>query len=65
MEIAKRVLQWRWLVIDEECVGSVRLLADVDMKLREVVRRIDTGKLDGLGADRQFGGLNVICFGDM
>eukprot|EP00959_Pyramimonas_sp_CCMP1952_P236643 4945551-Pyramimonas_sp.AAC.1 len=33
-ETAKRVLQWRWLFIDEISMVSARLLAEVDAKLR-------------------------------
>ena len=43
-DVAKRVLQWRWLIIDEISMVSARLLADVDLKLRDVVRRIGTLK---------------------
>ena len=64
MEVAKRVLQWRWLIIDEISMVSAKLLADVDMKMRQVVRVIGTNKKDGACIDRPFGGLNVICCGD-
>ena len=33
MEVAKRVLQWRWLIIDEISMVSARLLATMDMEL--------------------------------
>ena len=62
--VAKRVLQWRWLIIDEISMVSAKLLADVDLKLRDVIRRIGTEKLDDAGGDRPFGGLNVLCVGD-
>ena len=64
MAIAKRVLQWRWLIIDEISMVSARLFAEVDLKLRDVIRRIGTDKIDALGVDRPFGGLNVLCSGD-
>ena len=64
MEVAKRVLQWRWLIIDEISMVSAKLLADVDRKMRQVVRVIGTNKKDGVCIDRPFGGLNVICCGD-
>ena len=63
-DIAKRVLQWRWLIIDEISMVSARLLADVDLKLRDVIRRIGTEKLGDDDVDRPFGGLNVLCVGD-
>ena len=30
-EVAKKVLQWRWLIIDEISMVNVKLLAEVDM----------------------------------
>ena len=63
MTIAKKVLQWRWLIIDEISMVSGKLLAQLDMKLREVIRDIGTQKL-GNGGTRPFGGLNVLCSGD-
>eukprot|EP00973_Karenia_brevis_P076994 10691785-Karenia_brevis.AAC.1 len=35
MAVAKRVLQWRWLVIDEISMVSAKLLAQLDLKLRD------------------------------
>ena len=63
MDIAKRVLQWRWLIIDEISMVGSRLFAQIDMKLREVIRDIGTQKL-ARGKTRPFGGLNVIVSGD-
>ena len=63
MEVAKKVLQWRWLIIDEISMVSAKLLAQLDMKLREVIRDIGTQKLAN-GRTRPFGGLNVLCSGD-
>ena len=59
-EVAKRVLQWRWRIIDEISMVSAKLLAEVDMKLRGIVRDIGTLKLKN-GYTRPFGGLNVVC----
>jgi hypothetical protein len=61
MDTAKRVLRWRWLIIDEISMVSAKLFAQMDMKLREVVRHIGTTKVDSDGRDRPFGGLNVLC----
>ena len=47
MEVAKRVLQWRWLIIDEISMVSAKLLAQMDLKMREVVRDIGTHKIKG------------------
>ena len=55
-DIAKRVLQWRWLIIDEISKVSAELLATVDVKLRDAIRRIGTEKLDEEDVDRPFGG---------
>ena len=60
----KRVLQWRWLIIDEISMVSANLLAEVDMKLRSAVRQVGTQKLGDEMVDRPFGGLNVLCCGD-
>ena len=45
MEIAKKLLQWRWLIIDEISMVSARLLAQMDVKLRDVIRDIGTAKV--------------------
>ena len=63
MDVAKKVLQWRWLFIDEISMVSCKLL-DMDMKLRSVIRVIGTNKNDSRGQARPFGGLNVVCSGD-
>ena len=63
-DVAKRVLQWRWLIIDEVSMVSPQLLAEIDMKLRDVVRKAGSMKGQDTGIDRPFGGLNVIFAGD-
>ena len=64
MEAAKRILQWRWLIIDEINVLSVKLFAEIDVKLRGSVRHIGHQK-HGPDADiRPFDRLNVLCCGD-
>ena len=50
-DVAKKVLQWRWLIIDEISMVSAKLLAEVDMKLRSIVRRIGTMKGTDTGID--------------
>ena len=64
MDVAKQILQWRWLIIDEISMVSAKLLAEIDMKLRSTVCQLGTQKLDRNLMDRLFGGLNVICCGD-
>ena len=63
LQIAKRVLQWRWLIIGEISMVSAKLFAELEFKLRSVIRDIGTLKT-GKGQTRPFGGLNVICSGD-
>ena len=63
VRVAKAALQWRWLIIDEISMVSAKLLAQMDMKLRGVVRQIGTQKIQK-GKDQPFGGLNILCSGD-
>ena len=62
--VAKRVLNWRWLIIDEISMVSAKLLAEIDARLRSAVRETGTRKLYDDGSERPFGGLNVIFAGD-
>ena len=64
LETAKRVLQWQWLIVDEINMVSAKLLATMDMKLCSVIRVLGTEKLNQLGVERLFGGLNVLMCGD-
>ena len=64
IKIAKSILQWRWLIIDEISMVSAKLLARIDMKLRHYARTVDPYAIYGNAATRPFGGLNVICSGD-
>jgi len=62
--VAKRALQWRWLLIDEVSMVSARLLAQLDVKLRSVIRDLAPQKHGAGHVTRPFGGLNVLCCGD-
>ena len=62
--VAKRALQWRWLLIDEVSMVSARLLAQLDVKLRSVIRDLASQKRGSGNVTRPFGGLNVLCCGD-
>ena len=64
LDVAKRVLRWRWLVIDEISMVSAKLFADMELKLERVIRDIGTNKRGSRGRARPFGGLNIICSGD-
>ena len=63
-EIAKRMFGWRWLLIDEISMVSARLLAEINTKLRHVVRSQGAFKYNAHGDLRSFGGLNVLISGD-
>ena len=62
--VAERIMQWRWLYIDEISMVSAKLLAEIDMKLRAVVSAANKLKKDVSGEDLPFGGLNVVMDGD-
>ena len=64
MELAKAVLQYRWLIIDEISMVSAKLLADVDMKLRSLARDVDPYAKDNKSVTRPFAGVNLLCSGD-
>lgn len=63
-QVAKRVMVWRWLIIDEISMVSAKLLAQTDVKLRDTIRRLHTHKLKDKTVHRAFGGLNVLFVGD-
>ena len=43
---------------------SAKLLAEVDMKLRNLVSKLESLKCDQKGFPRAFGGINIIFVGD-
>ena len=63
--VAEKSLYWKWLLIDEFGMVGASLLAEVDMKLRDVVVDVNPRKLDGSGHAQPFGGLNVFLSGDL
>ena len=63
-EVARFMEQCRWLVIDEVSMISAQLLADIDKKLRRVMRDIEATKKNANCLERPFGGVNVIFSGD-
>jgi hypothetical protein len=63
-QVAQRVMQWRWLFIDEISMVSAKLLAEIDMKLRTIMSDVGTMKKGARGTTRAFGGINVIFVGD-
>ena len=65
MECAGRSLQWRWLILDEFSMVSAELLAQLELRCRELLRDLSMAKYDRDGKIRPFGGLNVILAGDL
>ena len=55
-EVAKQMLEWRWLIIDEISMVSAELLADVDCKLRALSLGNRLFKTNSHGHQRHFGG---------
>ena len=64
-EVAKQLLQWRWLIIDEIRMVSARLLAKIDCKLRALARASSPFTKHKHGMQRPFGGLNALFSGDV
>ena len=64
-EVAKQLLQCRWLIIDEISMVSARLLAEIDCKLRALARASSPFTKNKRGMQRSFGGLNVLFSGDV
>ena len=63
-EMAKQLLQCRWLIIDEISMVSARLLADLDCKLRSLSRATSPFIKNKHGKHHPFGGLNIVFSGD-
>ena len=63
-DVAKRVMRWRWLFIDEISMVSAKLLAELDMKLRAIMSDVGSMKRGKKGAIRAFGGINIVFVGD-
>ena len=64
LALAQRLLRMRWLVIDEISMVSVELLAQLEQKLRQLIRQGSPFKRRN-GRTRPFGGLNVVVVGDL
>jgi len=63
--LAEKSLYWRWLLIDEFGMVGCSLLAEVDMKLRDVIVDVNPYKRNKHGHAQPFGGLNVLISGDL
>eukprot|EP00435_Cladocopium_sp_Y103_P058343 s631_g20.t1 len=64
-EKAQQTLQWRWLILDEFSMVSAELLAQLELRCRELMRDLSVAKYSSDGRPRPFGGLNVILAGDL
>ena len=64
LDVAKQILQWRLFLIDEISMVSAKLLADIDMKMRALVRSVSPHQRNGHQQFRSVAGLNVILSGD-
>jgi hypothetical protein len=62
--VAEQVMQWCWLIIDEVSMVSAKLLAEIDIRLRQMVRAKHTLRGDAQGFARAFGGINILFSGD-
>ena len=66
LQLAQRLLQMRWLIIDEISMVSLELLARVERACRQLMRQGSPFKhLPGTLGQRPFGGLNVVAVGDL
>ena len=65
VEKAQQTLQWRWLILDEFSMVSAELLAQLELRCRELMRDLSWAKYSSAGQQRPFGGLNVIFAGDL
>ena len=65
LQQAQRMLQLRWLIIDEISMVSVELLAKLEQACRRVIRNGSPFKRDTANIDKPFGGLNVLVVGDL
>ena len=63
-ETAKHALQRRWLFMDEISMASASLPADVDGKIRGVIRGVGAQKRGEDGVAWPLGGLNAVLSGD-
>jgi hypothetical protein len=57
-------VQWRWLIVDEVSMVSAKLLAEIDVELRQMVRAKHTLSGDAEGLARAFAGVNILFSGD-
>ena len=65
-ERARHTLQWRWLILDEFSMVSAELLAQLELRCRELIRDLGVSKYRRHAGDsRPFGGLNIILARDL
>ena len=54
----------RFIIIDEISMVTPTLFSDAERQIRKMVPRAGTYKINAAGAERSWGGVNVICQGD-
>jgi hypothetical protein len=60
VDIAERVMRRRWLIIDEASMVSAKLLAEIDLEFRQMVRAKNTLRGDAKGFAGAFGGVSIL-----
>ena len=63
-DVAKRLANWRWLILDEISLTDAKLLGKVEHRLAAVTPNASVWKRDAHGQLRPFAGINVILAGD-
>jgi hypothetical protein len=61
---AKRIANWRWVLVDEVGMVSACLLAHMELRLQRAVPKANQWKSDDRGLARPFAGVNVVFLGD-
>ena len=63
-DVAKRLANWRWLILDEISLTDAKLLGKLEHRLKAVMPNASAWKKDIHGQFRPFAGINVILTGD-
>ena len=59
-EAAKRIAQWKWIILDEVSMCSAEFLAQMDLQLRSIVSDVICQKSGKRLAELPFGGINIL-----
>ena len=63
-DVAKRMANWRWLILDEISLTDAKLFGKCEQRLQAVMPNANEWKRDAGGRIRPFAGINVILTGD-